>query len=245
MMGDDSHDAIGGTLFRARRYSFRAAVLTLLFILSLAVPLQAVGAQGTQGTQTPLTPRAAALVGRTSATQPVTLSVALKPRDAAALTAFVDAVSTPGALDYHRYLTPQQFTDRFFDPTSRAQVTGYLRGKGLTVDDPGVGSLLTVTASTTQAERAFNVTLNDYRDAGGRIFYANDRTPALDPTVANLITDVSGLSTQVTPQPRFIPAPQPTDTGAASATQCEWLHRSDHCGDGLWGLYPESVRYCL
>ena len=95
-----------------------------------------------------------------------------------------------------------------------------LRGKGVVVTDPGVGSLLTVRGSANQVERAFNVTLTDYRNASGRVFFTNDRTPVLDASVAGLISGVVGLSNQSRPIPRFQRAPPPAagSSGPASRT---------------------------
>jgi len=147
-------------------------------------------------TQTPIPPpHSGTRIGRTNAAQQVSLAVPLKPLKQSALDSFLTDVSDPISPTYRHYLTPQQFTQRFFDATSRTQVVAYLQSQGYTVRDPGIGSVINATGSAAQAERTFNVILSDYRNAGGQIYMASDLTPALPVSVANLVFGVLGLNT--------------------------------------------------
>lgn len=137
--------------------------------------------------------RAGTLIGRTNAAQTLNLAVPLKPHNQAALDDFLTQLYDPAASAYHQYLTPHQFTQRFFDITDRAQVDDYLRAQGFTVHDPGIGAVINVTGSVAQAERAFSVTIADYRDASGHTYFANDITPALPQPVAARIYGILGL----------------------------------------------------
>ena len=147
-------------------------------------------------------------IGRTNAKQPITLAIPLKPHDPAALESFLTDLYNTASPNFHHYLSPKEYTQRFFDATDRAQVTDYLRSTGLTVKDPGTGSVLTATGSAAQVGSAFHLTLSDYRDATGKGFYANDVTPAVPLAIAALIDGVSGLDTQYQAQSAAMRAPQ-------------------------------------
>jgi subtilase family serine protease len=109
----------------------------------------------------PPLPTGAAVVGPTDASAPVTFDVALKPRDQAALDAFVQGVSTPGSPTYHQYLNTGAF-GRMFGPTTDtiASVRDWLTASGLDVGATSSdGLLIPVTGTTNQVEQAFVVNL--------------------------------------------------------------------------------------
>lgn len=174
-------------------------------------------------TQTPIPPpHSSTRIGRTNAAQQVSIAVPLKPLKPSALDSFLTDVSDPASPTYRHYLTPQQFTQRFFDVASRMQVVAYLESQGFTVRDPGIGSVINATGSAAQAERTFNVILSDYRNAGGQIYMASDLTPALPVSVANLVFGVLGLNTLPEPAARSAPATSSTAPGAieTQSTPC-------------------------
>ena len=93
----------------------------------------------------------------TDSQQVLTMAIALKAQDAAALNSFLQELYNPQSAVFHQYLTPAPFTSRFFDATVRAQVVGFLNSKGLTVKDSGVGSLVNFSGTVAQAQAAFGV----------------------------------------------------------------------------------------
>ena len=129
----------------------------------------------------------------TDSQQMLSMAVALKAQDAAALNSFLHELYNPQSASYHQYLTPAQFTNRFFDATVRAQAVSFLNSKGLTVKDNGVGSLVNFSGTVAQAQAAFGVSIADYQEASGRVFYSNDLTPALPAALAGSIEGVFGL----------------------------------------------------
>jgi hypothetical protein len=90
-----------------------------------------------------------------ASTRTIHLTVALHPRDPAALAREVHAVSTPGAPAYHRYLSPRAFGARYgAGPTTIATVTRALRARGLDPGQPSADGLsipLSVPASALPA----------------------------------------------------------------------------------------------
>lgn len=177
------------------------AVCGLLVLLLPALPVSVAADQ--PASQTAVS-HVGQRVGRTADTQTVTVSVPLKPNDQGALDTFLKNLYDPAAPGFHHFLTPQQFTGRFFAPQARKEVGDFLAGKGLTVDDPGVGALIHATGDAATVSRAFNITLSDYTDASGRTFFANDRTPLLPTAIANATQGVLGLDNADQEQPHVV-----------------------------------------
>jgi subtilase family serine protease len=101
----------------------------------------------------PVAPHGSTRVAAPADSTPLHLDVALSPRDPAALSAFVAAVSTPGSPEYKQYLQQGQFAGRF-GPTQTTidEVTAQLADEGL---NPGQvtedGLTIPVTATIAQA----------------------------------------------------------------------------------------------
>lgn len=188
--------------------------------------------------QTPI-PKTQPRIGRSNAQATVPLTVALKPVDDNALNGFLAQLSNPQSPQYRKFLTPRQFTDRFFASADRAQVVNFLMGKGLTVTDTGMGTLVDASGSVADVERAFNVTLSDYRDTDGRVFRAADRTPALPSSVAAKITDVTGLDNSVQPHSRVARKPALTPAGSGATPRVQ----SPRTATGCTAAVNTATRY--
>ncbi|MBV9847526.1 MAG: S8/S53 family peptidase [Kutzneria sp.] len=130
------------------------------------------------------------------ADQQMSVSIPLKLRDAAGLDAFLTQVNDPKSAQYHHYLTPAQFTERFGPSQGDVdKVTDFARSAGLHVDSVS-GNRQVVTASGTvgQLEKAFATTLSGYQDSiGNRSFYANDTAPQLPVDLAPIVQGIVGL----------------------------------------------------
>lgn len=177
---------------RARRY-VSVIIVGLLALAQLAGAASGVGAADPVTAQTAIA-RAETKLGPTAAQKQIAIAVSLAPLvTQQGMDDFLAQLADPRSPSYQHYLTPKEFTARFLDPAGRAAVADSLKSKGLTVRDTGVGSVINATGTVGQVERAFGVTLNDYTDASGRTFYANDRTPALPTAVAPRIKAVLGL----------------------------------------------------
>jgi subtilase family serine protease len=132
------------------------------------------------------------------------LTIALKPRDPAALRAFATAVSTPGTPQYGHHLTVAQFARRFGATASQlAAVAMAIRADGLRVGAPTANHLvLPVSGTVAQVQRAFSVTESRVRLPGGRSAFANDRAPRLAAGIAGSVQVVLGLDDIARPQPQ-------------------------------------------
>jgi hypothetical protein len=135
----------------------------------------------------------ASLVGHHDPTAVLQLNVGLEVRDSVGLDASIKAANTPGNPQHGHFVNHAQYMANHA-PTNAAVrgATAWLRAKGLTVSGVTPDNLLVhVQGTVTDAERAFGVTINDYRE-GTRTFYANDRDPSTPPGLG--IHWVSGLS---------------------------------------------------
>lgn len=144
----------------------------------------------------PQIPFGAQLLAADASVKPMQISLALVPRDAAALTRYAQEVSEPGSSRYRRYLTASQFAGRF--GASHATVTSVersLRAHGLRPQSLSANHLsLTVKASSAAVEHAFNLQFASFRLANGRDVTLNLQAPAVDRRIAGSVQAVVGLN---------------------------------------------------
>ncbi len=147
------------------------------------------------------------------------LTIALRPRNPAALSAFATAVSTPGTSQYGRYLTVAQFASRFGATWSQlAAVAAATRAAGLRVGRPSANHLtIPVTGTVAQVQKAFSVTEAQVRLPGGRLAFANDRAPRLAAGIARNVQVVLGLDDVARPQPQALTRVTPSGHRVADA----------------------------
>jgi hypothetical protein len=184
-----------------------AAVLLLvagLAAVASAAPVRggSIGAVMRVG-RAPVVPTGATTRGALPRSSVIDATVSLQPRDAAALAAYAQGVSTPGSSRYHRYLSVAQFAQRFGPGVAAvASVRAVLEAQGL---HPGAlaanGLSLDVTASAGTMSTAFATSFERYRVAGGRTAFANTVAPALPASVSGLVQSVIGLDSLQVPHP--------------------------------------------
>ncbi len=127
--------------------------------------------------------------------QPLRVSVALRPRDARALTAYAEAVQNPVSPDYREYLSPRQFAARF-GPNARTITTveNALRRAGLRPRVLEANHLsLDVVADAGAFEKAFHLELAHVLLPSGRAALVNLQAPALPASVAADVQAIVGL----------------------------------------------------
>jgi subtilase family serine protease len=180
-----------------------AAAAALVACVALAISAGAAAGSATRvvGSTTPL-PHGARVTGRVASGTPISFTVALQPRDPAALAAYATAVSTPGNPLYGSYLTVSQFAQRFGAPHSHvAAVRSALRADGLNVSSVTANALqLHVTGSAGQIEHALSTSLVTVHTRSGRVAYANTKPPTLPANVAGYVQGIVGLNSVTPPQ---------------------------------------------
>jgi subtilase family serine protease len=223
-------------------------------LIALFAPASAGAAR--LGTAPPL-PRGAHIAGAAAGDTPLHLTITLQPRDPAALEAFATAVSTPGSPQFHDYLTPAQFAERFgAPPDAVTAVAASLRAHGLIPGQPSPDALsIPVTATAGTVARAFDVSFAHVTLQNGRTAIVNQQAPALDPKIAPDIQSVLGLDTLSSAKPLLVHpqtataharphvvtgGPQPACSGEGQQSQGGFTADQIGSAYGMSGLYQSG-----
>lgn len=160
-------------------------------------------------TATAAAPINEASLGGVNAAQPMNISVALNPRNQAALDQTIAGEYTPGSPNFHKFLTDQQYNAQFGpDQAQVNQVTSWLSSQGLTNVKPASNNLLvSATGTAGQIEQAFQTSLNNFASNKGTVF-ANTKNATVPAQLGRIVNGVLGLNN--------IPA-SPTGLQAAAA----------------------------
>jgi subtilase family serine protease len=134
--------------------------------------------------------------GKTATDQRIDVRVWLSGRDPKGLDAYAQAVSTPGSQQYRKFLTPQQFNQRFGASQQQiSAVSSWIRGSGLYVDLAGSNShYLHVTGHVDKAKKAFGTDFRNY-SADGKVARAPESNATVPDAVASSVLTVTGLDT--------------------------------------------------
>ena len=130
----------------------------------------------------------------TASSKLLNLSIGLNLRNVPALDALIAAQNNPNSSSYHHYLTPLQF-EQSFAPTQASiqSVTSYLQSQGMQVTSVAANRMLVnATSSVANAERAFNVTIEDF-SLHGRSVYSPTVDPSVPASLNAVISTVTGL----------------------------------------------------
>ncbi len=146
----------------------------------------------------------------------VAFSVALRWRDEAGLDRLNAAVSDPASPSYARYLSPDQFRERF-SPTGAqvGAVRRWLEDQGLSVTGVSANRMLIdATGSVRQVDRAFDTSLRIYRTQGQEL-QATARPASVPSRFAPAILAIVGLDeSRFSPMTEFAAPPSPAHRSA-------------------------------
>ncbi len=163
--------------------------------------------------------------------RPLHVTVVLKGRNEAQLDRFLSELEEPGSANYHRYLTPAEFKERFGPTAAQVQaVVAHLRANGfrnITVSPNN--KLVSADGNVDNAHSGFNVTLKRFNYRGKSV-YGND-TPAQVPSeLGGMVDAVLGLQNAEVPHRlahRLLPASalidQPNRTTVSAGQQVAHL----------------------
>src|SRR5436305_3730859 len=120
--------------------------------------------------------------GRLPATNNLHLAIGLPLRNKTALDEFLRQLSDPHSTNFHKFLTPPEFTS-LFGPTEQdyQAAISFAEANGLTVADTHPNRVvLDVEGSASNVEQAFHVTLRTYQHpTEARDFFAPDAEPSV------------------------------------------------------------------
>ncbi len=158
----------------------------------------------------PAEARGLAPTGRLAPADHLNLAISLPLRQPEALARLLNEVYDPASPNYHHFLTPQQFAERFGPAKEDYQaLIEFARANGFTVTGEHPNrTLLDVNGSVADIEKALQTTLRVYpHPTEARTFYAPESEPSIAISVA--VLDISGLNNYHLPHPknlRLIPA---------------------------------------
>jgi kumamolisin len=144
-------------------------------------------------------------IGRLPANQTMQLDVVLPLRDQAGLESFLNDVYDPSSFSFHRFLTVQEFTERF-GPTQADYnaVVSFAKANGFAVvGGSRDGMEVQIKGPVSAVEKAFHVTLLTYQHpTESRTFYGPDREPTT--SLPFPLWHISGLDNFSIPHPMFV-----------------------------------------
>ena len=206
----------------------------------------------------PTVPSGAVSQGLMPGAQPLTVTLALRPRDPSALTAYIAALSDRTSPLFRHFLTPAAFGLRFgASSATLRQLSGALARLGLRVGAvPPDRVSLAARGTVAQMEAAFSVELRRFRTAGGREAFAPNGPPRVP--VPSAVQGVLGLDTLAVYHPLLAgsavraggaspagqppvgggPGPQPC-SAASQVTSSGSAYTADQISQhyGMWPLY--------
>jgi len=142
--------------------------------------------------------------GHLATTNNLNLAIGLPLHNQAALTRLLREVYDPASPNYHKFLTPQEFTTQFGPTEQEYQaVIDFARQNGLELIGTHPNRMIVdVSGQPANVEKAFQIKLNTYthpREA--RDFFAPDREPSVPAGLT--IQDISGLDSLRRPQSHY------------------------------------------
>jgi len=143
------------------------------------------------------------------------MTVLLQPGTAqrADLEQFVASQQDATSQSYHRWLTPEQYAERFgASGATVAKVAAWLQAKGMTDIRPARGRMfVSFSGSADRVARAFQTEIHEF-DVRGVHHYANVVQPSVPAELQDAVADVTGLH-DFTPEPQIVHGPQPEAAG--------------------------------
>jgi uncharacterized repeat protein (TIGR01451 family) len=136
------------------------------------------------------------------------LAIGLPLRNPADLDTLLKQIYDPASANYHKYLTPEQFTQRF-GPTEQdyQALVDFAQASGLEADRQQPNRmLLDVQGAVADIEKAFQVKMRVYQHPKeNRTFFAPDVEPSVPAGLP--VLDISGLNSYARPHPQFVRRP--------------------------------------
>jgi uncharacterized protein (TIGR03437 family) len=148
------------------------------------------------------------------------MTLVLKPStdQQTALRQLLQELQDPSSPNYHQWLTPEQYADRFGASQSDIdQIRAWLQQQGFTVNGVARGrSWVTFSGNAAQVRSAFGTEIHRYR-VNGAAHFANATDPSVPAALAPLVGSFRGLN-DFHPQPR-LRAPHPQLNGSNGSHQ--------------------------
>jgi subtilase family serine protease len=188
-----------------RRFSvFSLALVAVMTIMSVASQAASQPFM-TRHTRGAVVNGEAQSLGRMPATQTMHFDVVLALRHAPELKNFLDDIYDPTSKNYHQYVTPKEFTERF-GPSQEDWdgVVKFAQQSGFKVIGGSRDAMdIRLQGTVAQVEKAFHVQMGIYQHpTENRTFFAPDREPSVD--LPFQLWHVTGLDNYSLPRPLVV-----------------------------------------
>jgi subtilase family serine protease len=125
------------------------------------------------------------------------VTMLFKPTDEqqAELSTLLEQQQDPSSPNYHHWLSPEEFADRFgLSENDVNKVVAWLKNQGFTVDEVGRNrSSVTFSGSARQIQAAFRTSIHRY-SVNGKMYYANTTDPSVPAALADLVVGFRSLN---------------------------------------------------
>jgi uncharacterized protein (TIGR03437 family) len=132
----------------------------------------------------------------------------------------------PGSPNYHHWLTPEQYADRFGVSTQDANtIAAWLQSQGLTVHAISRGrSWIAFGGTAAQLEAAFQTELHEYI-VNGEVHIANATEPSVPAALNGIVKGIRGLNDfRLKPAARTLRKPEPSESAKPEYTSRSGIH---------------------
>jgi subtilase family serine protease len=177
-------------------FSFTRYILAVAILLSLLItPARSQDTKIVIEANTPPSLERATFVKHSDPNGVMEIVVGLKMRNEQDLDDLITRQQDSASPDYHRFITPADFADRFAPAQSDVDnVSSYLESQGFSVLQVTPNRMLIQARGTVgQIEQAFHVSINDY-DLSGKRHFSNDRDPSVPAQMKDIVRSIGGLS---------------------------------------------------
>lgn len=125
----------------------------------------------------------------------ITMHFKMTDAQQADLDQLLEAQQNPASSQYHQWLTPEQYADRFgLSQNDMAQITAWLQQKGFTDIQPAHGrAFVTMTGTAARVKEAFGAEIH-YFDVNGKTHYANSNDVVLPTALEGVVSGIRGLN---------------------------------------------------
>ncbi len=153
--------------------------------------------------------------GAASMTQPLAMRITMALRNRDDLARLLADQQDPSSAQYHRWLTPDAFTNRFGPLNADvARVTGWLKKKGFTVKSAEASTReVSFSGTVAQAQKVFGVKIAANTDGH---LYSNTSDPSVPAELAPIVESIRGLDNLLHSQPLAHRVSKPAAAGASS-----------------------------
>lgn len=153
----------------------------------------------------------------------ITILARPSPSQQADLEALLRRQRIPSSPDYHRWLTPEQFADRFaLSRTDLAKIAAWLESEGFHVEEPArARNWIAFSGTAGQVARTFHAELHRY-ESGGEAHFANATEASIPASLDGVVTAIRGLDDFHPKPPGRFEMPAATATGYHPLTPADF-----------------------